>query len=189
MPRKKKAEEHTHVMTETGDCACGARPKNAAAALAKHEDPDWPTTTELEAKRAAEAAAAPRSDDQFWLGLRRKVRMFYDVQEMRLQAQGRLLKKSPTNPIELHPRDLEKLAARVKELEGAEKHALSDLEEHLQEVPFYHDVIEPERKGRFKGLGPRMAGVIISSFDIKREDTVSKMWAFAGLAPDRKSVV
>lgn len=125
----------------------------------------------------------PRTPEQFRLALRRKTRMFYDIQEMRLQAQGRLLKKSPTNAIELHATDLNKLKGRVGDLEVAEKNALKDLEEHLQEVSFYTNVIEKRKKHQFKGLGPRMASVIISSFDIEREDTVSKMWAFAGLAP------
>jgi len=133
-----------------------------------------PTAAELD---------SPRTPEQFWLALRRKMKLFYDIQEMRLQAQGRITRKSPTNPVELHPRDLEKLSARVKDTEVAERNALKDLAEQLGEVPFYAQVIEPERKGRFVGLGPRMASVIIASFDIHREDTVSKCWAFAGLAP------
>lgn len=146
-------------------------PKAPKAAKAKKPPP---TAAELD---------SPRTPEQFWLALRRKMKLFYDIQEMRLQAQGRITRKSPTNPVELHPRDLEKLSARVKDTEVAERNALKDLAEQLGEVPFYAKVIEPERKGRFVGLGPRMASVIIASFDIQREDTVSKMWAFAGLAP------
>lgn len=125
----------------------------------------------------------PRTKEQFRLALRRKTRMFYDIQEMRLQAQGRLTKKSPTNQIELHELDLRKLSGRVKDLESAESNALKDLEEHLNEVSFYTNVILKRKASQFKGLGPRMASVIVSSFDIEREDTPSKMWAFAGLAP------
>ncbi len=139
-----------------------------------------------EAGGAADAAAPPpppRTPQQFNLALRRKVRLFYDIQEMRLAAQGRLLKKSPNNPIELHPDDLAKLKGRVEELEGVEKSALKIVAEHLDEVPFYVDVIKADRK-RWKGLGPTMSGVILSSFDIEREDTPSKAWAFAGLAPE-----
>jgi len=147
-------------------------------------------TTKTEAVAPVEGAvtepapppAPPRTPEQFNLALRRKVRLFYDIQEMRLSAGGRLLKKSPKNPIELHPDDLTKLKARVQELEAAEKHALRDVADHLEEVPFYRDVIKADRK-RWRGIGPTMAGVILSSFDIAREDTPSKMWAFAGLAP------
>jgi len=145
----------------------------------KDEKPKKPK----KAKPTEEELASPRTSEQFNLSLRRTTRLFYDIQAMRLQAQGRLTKKSPTNPIELHPRDLQRLHARVHDLEVAEKNALKDLDAHLHEVPFYATVILPERKGRFKGLGPRMASIIVSSFDIKREETVSQMWAFAGLAP------
>jgi hypothetical protein len=127
----------------------------------------------------------PRTKDQFRLALRRKTRLFYDIQRMRMQAEGRLTKKSPTNPIELHPTDLARLGARVKDLAVAEKNALNDLDDHLMEVPFYREVILPERKGQFKGWGPRMASILLSSFDIEREETVSQMWSFAGLAPKR----
>lgn len=125
----------------------------------------------------------PRTPEQFRLALRRKTRMYYDIQELRLQAQGRLTKKAPGASIELHPRDLAKLQGRLQDLEAAENNALLDLDEHLQEVPFYKQCILPKRKDQYKGLGPRMASVIVASFDIHREDTVSKMWAFAGLAP------
>lgn len=127
--------------------------------------------------------APPRTVDQARLALRRKARAYYDIQEMRLQAQGRLLKKHPTMQIELHPDDLKKIQTRVDELEAIEKGALVDLEEELHAMPFYVACIEPKRKTQYKGLGPRMAGVILSSFDIHRADTVSKMWKFAGLAP------
>lgn len=125
----------------------------------------------------------PRTPEAFRLALRRKTRIFYDIQELRLQTQGRLTKKAPNSQIELHPRDKRILEARLTDLQKVEDSALMDLDEQLHEVPFYAKVIEPERKERFRGLGPRMASVIVSSFDIHREDTVSKMWAFAGLAP------
>src|SRR3990172_7516887 len=123
----------------------------------------------------------PRTPEQFRLALRRKTRMFYDIQEMRLQAQGRLTKKSPGSEIELHPMDLKRLEARLQDLEATEKNALGDLEDQLEEVAFYTQVIKSNPK--YRGLGPRMASVILSSFDIEKEDTVSKMWSFAGLAP------
>jgi hypothetical protein len=127
-----------------------------------------------------EELASPMSVEQSMLGLRRKVRFYYDVQEMRLQAQGRLTKKAPGATIELHPRDIVRIQARLQDLEVAEGNALRDLEDHLADMPFYHQV---RPNPQYKGLGPRMWGVVLSSFDIKREDTVSKMWAFAGLAP------
>lgn len=125
---------------------------------------------------------SPRSPEQFRLALRRKTRLFYDIQLLRMQTQGRLTRKAPTAQIDLHPRDLVKLKGRLEDLQNAEKNALADLTEHLEEVPFYRDVIAKDRV-KYKGLGPRMASVIISSFDIRREETASQMWSFAGLAP------
>lgn len=136
-------------------------------------------------KKAAPTEAQlqnPRTTEQFRLALRRKTRALYDIQELRLAMQGRLTKKAPGISIELHPDDLAKLQGRTKDLELAEKNALADLTDHLNETPFYRDVIA-KNKEKYKGLGPRMASIIISSFDIAREDTVSKMWSFAGLAP------
>jgi hypothetical protein len=125
----------------------------------------------------------PPTKDQHALALRRKVKLFYDIQEMRLHTEGRLTPKATTNPIELHPDDLAKLQQRLDELALAEKHALADVEEHVESVPFYVACIAPHRKDRYKALGATSWGVILSSFDIVREDTPSKMWSFAGLAP------
>jgi hypothetical protein len=130
-----------------------------------------------------EALDRPRTPEQFRLALRRKTRIYYDIQELRLATQGRLLKKAPDSPIELHPIDIEKIQTQLAGLETVENNALKDLDEQLHEVSFYATCIEPQRKTKYRGLGPRMASVIISSFDIYREDTVSKMWAYAGLAP------
>lgn len=139
-------------------------------------------STEVDLTEEQKAAlAAPRSQEQSRLALKRKVRMYYDIQEMRLQAQGRLTKKAPGSEIDLHPSDIRKLEARLTDLQVAENNALKDLEEHLAEVPFYREHMH--KNPQYKGLGPRMAGVVLASFDIAREDTPSKMWAFAGLAP------
>ena len=125
----------------------------------------------------------PRTKDQDRLALRRKMKMYYDIQGLRMQTQGRLTKKAPGATIDLHPDDLSKLGSRLKDLEKVEDAALKDLEDHLDQVPYYRDMMFPQRKDKYRGLGVRMGSVIIASFDIDREDTVSKMWAFAGLAP------
>jgi hypothetical protein len=151
--------------------------KDAAKAekkLAKKQKKLLPTDKEL---------ATPRTPEQFRLGLRRSTRMYYDIQEMRLQAFGRLTRKAPGATIELHPCDKLRLLTHVKGLEANEMSMLKELESNLREMPFYREVMEPKRKTQYRGLGPRMAPVILSSFDITREDTVSKMWAFAGLRP------
>ena len=132
-------------------------------------------------KRVNPAIASDRTREQTRLGLKKKVRMFYDLQRMRLQCGGRIQPKAEGNEIQLHEVDQVILENRAKELLIAEKAALRDVQDHLKTMLFYTEILSD--KSRFKGLGPTMAGVILSEFDIAREDTASQMWAFAGLAP------
>ena len=122
-----------------------------------------------------------RTPDQSRLALKKKVRMFYDLQRLRIQCGGRTLKRSEEMPITLHEVDVAILERRMKELHQAEKNALHDVADHLKTLPFYQKVLSD--KERYKGIGPTMAGVILSEFNIAAEDTPSKMWAFAGLRP------
>jgi len=124
-----------------------------------------------------EAKLAQRTTDQWRAALRRKVRMRYDLQRLAIQMEGRTGDRKGAN-IELHEADLALLSHRAKELRKAEKAAAKDVEEHLSTNDFYTRVLSG-----YKGLGPTMAGVIMSEFDIYRANTPSAMWAFAGLAP------
>lgn len=130
--------------------------------------------------RAADTGAAPRSWDQHQAALRQKVKMLYDLQRLRIQAGGRSQPKAAGGEVQLHPLDLAVLEARAAELESLEAQMKKDITAHLKQVPFYRDVLADA--DRFKGLGPTIAAVILSSFDIERETTPSKMWRFAGLA-------
>ena len=131
---------------------------------------------------ALKAAGVERTTDQDRFALRRKVRIFYDLQRMRMQVAGRTQKKADGAEIQLHPYDLATLEKRAQELGESEKRALADVEEHLMSMPFYRDVLLTDRE-KWRGLGPTMAGVLLSEFDVRIADTVSKFWAFAGLAP------
>lgn len=122
-----------------------------------------------------------RSPQQSQLALRRRVRYFYDLQRLRMQVAGRLGKRAEGVTIDLHNDDLVLLEARAEELTDVEAVALRDIEDHLNTIGFYRDVLSD--KTRYRGIGPTMAGVILSEFAINRLDTASKMWAFAGLAP------
>jgi hypothetical protein len=129
------------------------------------------------------AAAAVRTPEQSRMALRRLVRMFYDLQRLRQQTAGRHLgaaaKDAPE--VQLHEADIAILEQRANDLHRAERAALKDIENHLQTIPFYTQVLSNKR--RFKGLGPTMSAVILSEFNIVRCDTVSKAWSFAGLKP------
>ena len=126
-------------------------------------------------------AAAPRTPEQARNALREKVHMFYTMQMLRMQCGGRMAKKVELGEICLAPIDQQILGNRMQDFAKLEKIALDDVKEQLSFTPFYVDILSD--KEHYKGIGPTMAGVILSEFDIYREDTVSKMWAFAGLAP------
>jgi len=122
-----------------------------------------------------------RTYDESRYALRQKVKMFYDLQRMRMQVEGRITPKAEGAKVQLHAADLGALQRRCADLAAAEKNALADVEEHLRTMPFYVAVLSD--KERYKGIGATLAAVILSEFNIHREDTVSKMWAFAGLRP------
>lgn len=129
-----------------------------------------------------DAVALERTPQQAREALRRKVRMFYDMQALRMGAASRTLKTGEV--INLHPSDLAVLSIRAESLRAAEEMAMRDVEEHLKTIPMYARILSTkEGKKRFKGLGPTMAAVLLSENDITRQDTVSKMWSYAGLRP------
>ena len=134
-------------------------------------------------------AQVVRTKEQSKAGLKKKVRMFYDLQRLRMQTKGRTQEKGkkPDSEekveIELHEVDQAILDSRAEDLHKAEKLALKDVEHHLKSEPLWNQVLSD--KTRFKGLGPTMAGVIMAENDIYRQDTASKLWAFSGLAPEK----
>ena len=134
-----------------------------------------------EAKRPKRKKQPERTKDQDRQGLRKKVRMFYDLQRLRMQMGGRVKPKGEGAEVQLHEFDQEILSVRADNLHKAEKLALADIRHHLKATKMWKDVLSDREL--YKGLGPTMAAVILSEFDIHREDTPSKMWAFAGLAP------
>lgn len=132
-------------------------------------------------KQRKESREAVRSPEESREALRHKVRMFYDLQRLRQQTSGRVTRKAEGAEIQLTEIDQRILGARFQELFRAEKNALADIEDQLHTMPIWTEVLS--QRPRFKGLGPTMAGVILSEYDIRRLETPSQMWAFAGLAP------
>lgn len=137
------------------------------------------TTEQIDALKAR---GVVRTKEQSKEALRRKAKMFYDLQRMRLQVSGRIQPKAEGAEIQLTEYDQAILEHRAEDLHTAEKFALADVEEHLEDIPLWTQVLNADRE-RWKGIGPTMAGVIISEFDVEKADTASKFWAFAGLAP------
>lgn len=68
------------------------------------------------------------------------------------------------------------LLAQYIELEADEKRHFSRLESVLSEYPIYTEYLE-----KVKGIGPAMAGVIISEIDIHKAQYPSSLWLLAGL--------
>jgi hypothetical protein len=121
----------------------------------------------------------PRTPDQSRLALKKKVRMLYDLQRVRIQVAGRTYKRAEGVAIDLNEIDIAILELRANNLKKSETEALGDVKDHLKTISFYNKVLSD--KVKYKGVGPTMAGVILSEFDIVKATTASKFWAFAGL--------
>ena len=117
----------------------------------------------------------PRPIDPKRFRLRRAVRMFYDLQRLRIQAGGRTEPKAVGAEIQLDSADIAFMNRTSADLNRLESAALREIEVCLDAFR-----ITPWLIG-IRGLGPTMAGVILSEFDITIATTVSKLWAFAGL--------
>lgn len=97
----------------------------------------------------------------------------YDYQKMRIQTSQRLLSKN--NPLLSEMPEMAETKEMTKELEAKiDKLILKELEKFPIYTKFLKDI---------KGIGPAMAGVIISEINIHKATTVSKIWQYAGLNP------
>jgi len=68
------------------------------------------------------------------------------------------------------------LLAQYLDLEGMEQKHFSRLNKILIQFPIYNDFLEP-----CKGVGPAMAGVILSEMDVYKARHASSFWKYAGL--------
>lgn len=114
--------------------------------------------------------------------VRALVRTRYDFQDMRIRMANRLKKrKDGTAQDESDAAELSEdaMPALKSAWEGAQK-IEKELEKailaELKDIPIWEQFL----KG-VKGIGPCIAGVIISEYDIYRATTVSKLWQFTGL--------
>lgn len=106
--------------------------------------------------------------------LKLKVKNFDDMQRLRIQSLGRVQKHS--NDVQLSLEDKAYFEKLGKELMKLEKDALKEVQRELNTYPIYTKYLK-----NICGVGPTMAGVLVSEFDIHKATTVSKMWSFAGL--------
>lgn len=108
--------------------------------------------------------------------LRRAVRYFYDLQKLRVQSSNRSTMK---DEVELTEEDQLFMTTTGEGLNKLEKEALKEVKRLLKPIPIFKKWLDDQ-----KGIGPTMAGVLLSEIDIVKAETVSKMWRFCGLATD-----
>ena len=68
------------------------------------------------------------------------------------------------------------LVEQYLDLEHQEKRTFKRVESVLQNIPIYTQYLT-----HIKGIGPAMAGVIVSEIDIHEASNISKLWKYAGL--------
>lgn len=113
----------------------------------------------------------PSNTDDRRQRIREAVRFFYDLQKLRIQQGNR----AGSATIMLEEADREFHNKRAGALNSLERAELRNVERLCKKEPIY----EWLRKQR--GVGPTLAGVIISEIDVHRAPTVSALWRFAGL--------
>ncbi len=103
--------------------------------------------------------------------LREAVRFFYDLQKLRIQQGNR----AGSETIMIDDKDREFHDTRSTTLSQLEKNELKNIK-RLCRTEAMWTWLEKQR-----GIGPTMAGVLLSEIDIRRCGTVSALWKFCGL--------
>lgn len=119
--------------------------------------------------------------------LRYWVRQYEDVQNTRIRTCNRLnLKKNgekTAKPLGLAQYEAigEHHDTQQMDLETAwqwEKRLLDEISSVLEDFPIWSEFLK-----NVCGVGPVLAGWIIAEYDIEKATTVSKLWAYTGVAP------
>lgn len=102
-------------------------------------------------------------------------RSFYDFQKVKNEFAGRM---RASEDVEHMPEERsQELDDYKKSLEIAEKKLIKIIEPYLKEIPVYNEFLI-----KIKGCAVRMSACVVASVqDIKRFQTVSKLWAYAGM--------
>jgi len=113
------------------------------------------------------------------------VRSYFDVQRARIALQLRVsaYDRGVSGPREDRREKgafMQSLEERVDELLTSEEQIIKDIMREVKTYPLWAEFLKD-----VKGCGPIYAGVILTSFDIEKAITVSKMWQFAGLNPGK----
>lgn len=122
--------------------------------------------------------------DEIRNSIKTLTRTFYDYQRERIRLDGRLgTKKDGTEKKKAPPKDkaiLMELYKRKDDVFAMEQALEKTIKEEVHKHPLWSAFLK-----HVKGCGEVMGAIIISEFDIHIATTVSKLWAFAGLAPGK----
>jgi hypothetical protein len=116
--------------------------------------------------------------------LKMMVRARDDFQDMRTRMDNRLGVKADGSAQQVEDRNVDggpaqdALIAVADTARDQETALLKSMGKLLKTFPIYTEFL-----ASVKGCGPASAGWIISSYDIYKADTVSKLWQFTGLNP------
>ena len=109
--------------------------------------------------------------------LKNAVRFFYDLQRLRIQSDSRADKKAKKAEAHLDEADKRFLSRTSDGLEKLEKEALKEVGRLVQDIPIYKEFLSP-----IDGVAETMGGLLCAEVDIVKCETVSKLWAWCGLA-------
>lgn len=130
--------------------------------------PEPPEGAEPKVDRLAHLAPEVRN-------LRAQVAHVYNLQKIRIGTTLQALDGNNTSY--LHPEQKEFFLQQAAIFTTLEKDAAKSVERTLvRDFPIYRQWLSNQG-----GCGPLMAGIILGWFDVNKADTVSKMWAYAGL--------
>lgn len=114
------------------------------------------------------------SSDKRVARLQTSINFLYDLQKMRIASGNRAT--GGAEDAHLDKADKVFLDKMKIGLEALEKDAHKHVNKRVKAVPIYAEWLVDQR-----GVGPMMGAVLISTIDIHKADTVSKIWKYAGL--------
>lgn len=125
--------------------------------------------------------------------IRQLVRIKYDYQDMRIRTSNRLALKKDDTAQDREAPDLPAVdIMELVDIKNLTKDLEAKIDKGIAKCLKGNPVYEGFLKG-VKGVGPVMAGVLLSEIDLEKATTVSKIWQYAGLNPSmvrgRKKVV
>lgn len=113
--------------------------------------------------------------------LRFITRFLYDIQKLRIATSLRdqRTRNDDSPDIQLEEKSQVFMTGAADNLLNLEKGADRRLGQILRKFPIYTEFLKQER-----GVGVRMASVLVSEVDIHKAETVSALWRYCGLAVD-----